>query len=62
MDIRYNPNGSAGAVEGLLSPDGRVFGRMGHAERVGPYLYRNVEGNYGTEMFESAVEFFTGGK
>ena len=62
MDIRYNPNGSAGAVEGLLSPDGRVFGRMGHAERVGPYLYRNVEGNYGAEMFESAVEFFMGGK
>ena len=62
LDIRYNPNGSAGAVEGLLSPDGRVFGRMGHAERVGPYLYRNVEGNYGTEMFESAVEFFMGGK
>ena len=60
MDIRYNPNGSAGAVEGLLSPDGRVFGRMGHAERVGPYLYRNVEGNYRTEMFESAVDFFKG--
>ena len=60
MDIRYNPNGSAGAVEGLLSPDGRVFGRMGHAERVGPYLYRNVEGNYGAEMFESTVDFFKG--
>ena len=57
-DIRYNPNGSSGAVEGLLSPDGRVFGRMGHAERVGPYLYRNVEGNYCTGMFESAVDFF----
>ena len=60
LDIRYNPNGSTGAVEGLLSPDGRVFGRMGHAERVGPYLYRNVEGNYRTEMFESAMDFFKG--
>ena len=60
MDIRYNPNGSAAAVEGLLSPDGRVFGRMGHAERVGPYRYRNVDGDYGTGIFESAVEYMRG--
>lgn len=60
MDIRHNPNGSDWAVEGLLSPDGRVFGRMGHAERVGPYLYRNVEGVYDMGMFESAVEHLRG--
>ena len=60
MDIRYNPNGSVAAVEGLLSSDGRVFGRMGHAERVGPYLYRNVEGTYAMGMFESAVDYLRG--
>ena len=45
-DIRFNPNDSAGAVEGITSPDGRVFGKMGHSERIGNGLYRNVPGNY----------------
>ena len=57
-DIRFNPNGSVMAVEGITSPDGRVFGKMAHAERVGEGLYKNVEGNYFNRMFESAVRYF----
>ena len=57
-DIRFNPNGSAFAIEGMTSPDGRIFGKMGHAERTGYGLYKNVEGRYDMKMFESAVGFF----
>ena len=57
-DIRFNPNGSMQAIEGITSPDGRVFGKMAHAERVGEGLYKNVEGNYFIRMFESAVKYF----
>ncbi|MBR0353589.1 MAG: phosphoribosylformylglycinamidine synthase [Oscillospiraceae bacterium] len=57
-DIRFNPNGSAFAIEGITSPDGRVFGKMGHAERTGRGLYRNVPGNYELRMFEAAVKYF----
>ncbi len=59
-DIRYNPNNSAFAIEGVTSPDGRVFGKMGHAERVGNGLYKNVIGEYDMKMFESAVRYFKG--
>ncbi len=58
MDVRFNPNGSAWAVEGVTSPDGRVFGKMGHAERVGPGLYQNVPGDYDLRLFESAKDYF----
>jgi phosphoribosylformylglycinamidine synthase len=58
MDIRYNPNGSVFAVEGITSPDGRVFGKMGHAERAGSFLYKNVPGNHTLPMFTSAVRYF----
>jgi phosphoribosylformylglycinamidine synthase len=57
-DILYNPNGSAFAVEGITSPDGRVLGRMGHAERTGRGLYINVPGQYDMKLFESAVAYF----
>ena len=57
-DIQYNPNGSICAVEGIVSPDGRVLGKMGHSERVGANLYKNVEGNYEMGMFNSAVKYF----
>ncbi|MGN0660835.1 MAG: phosphoribosylformylglycinamidine synthase [Oscillospiraceae bacterium] len=57
-DIRFNPNDSAFAVEGITSPDGRVFGKMGHSERIGNGLYKNVDGNYDIGMFRSAVEYF----
>ena len=58
MDIRFNPNGSNMAIEGILSPDGRVFGKMGHSERKGYGLYKNVPGNYDMKLFESAVKYF----
>ncbi len=58
MDIHFNPNGSIDAVEGICSPDGRVFGKMGHAERIGNGLYKNVPGEYDIKMFKSAVKYF----
>ncbi len=60
-DIRYNPNGSILAVEGITSPDGRVFGKMGHSERIGKGLYKNVVGEFDMKMFESAVRYFKEG-
>ena len=57
MDVRFNPNGSRMAIEGITSPDGRVFGKMGHSERIGAGLYRNVPGQYDIRMFESAVKY-----
>ena len=57
-DVRFNPNGSIFAIEGITSPDGRVFGKMGHSERIGDGLYKNVPGNYDIQMFKSAVEYF----
>ena len=57
-DIRYNPNGSSFAIEGITSPDGRVFGKMGHSERIGNGLYKNVYGEYDMKMFSSAVKYF----
>jgi len=58
MDTAFNPNGSLYAIEGILSPDGRVLGKMGHSERVGKYLYRNVPGKYEMGLFNSAVKYF----
>ncbi|MBQ9079957.1 MAG: phosphoribosylformylglycinamidine synthase [Clostridia bacterium] len=59
-DIRYNPNDSVCAIEGITSPDGRVFGKMGHSERIGKGLYKNVVGEFDMKMFESAVKYFKG--
>jgi len=59
MDSFYNPSGSMGAVEGLLSPDGRVFGKMAHTERVGlPHVAKNIPGIVKQEIFKSAVAYF----
>ena len=57
-DIRFNPNNSVCAVEGITSPDGRVIGKMGHSERIGDGLYKNVEGTFEMGMFRSAVKYF----
>ena len=59
MDVNFNPNGSVWAIEGITSPDGRVFGKMGHAERIGDKLYRNVPGEYDLHLFEAAKDYFT---
>ncbi len=58
MDTAFNPNGSICAIEGITSPDGRVFGKMGHSERIGRNLYKNVPGEYDIRMFEAAVKYF----
>ena len=58
--INFNPNGSLFAIEGITSPDGRVFGKMGHSERIADGLYRNVPGEYDIRMFEAAVKYFKG--
>lgn len=55
----YNPNGSTWAIEGITSPDGRVYGKMGHTERgVGENLYKNYDGNFDMKLFESGVKYF----
>ncbi|MCH5190800.1 MAG: phosphoribosylformylglycinamidine synthase [Oscillospiraceae bacterium] len=57
-NVRFNPNNSVYAVEGITSPDGRVFGKMGHSERIGNGLYKNVPGKFDMKMFEAAVKYF----
>ena len=57
-DVHFNPNDSMYAIEGITSPDGRVFGKMGHSERYATDLYKNVSGNYDIKMFTSAVKYF----
>ena len=57
-DIHFNPNNSLCAIEGITSPDGRVLGKMGHSERVGAGLYKNVPGEYDIKLFASAVKYF----
>ena len=58
MDLDVNPNGSLLAIEGITSPDGRVFGKMGHSERSGAGLYKNVPGDLYQPIFESGVKYF----
>ena len=57
-DVHFNPNGSIYAIEGITSPDGRVLGKMGHSERTGDGLYKNVQGVFDMKLFESAVRYF----
>lgn len=58
MDISVNPNGSVLSIEGITSPDGRVLGKMGHSERCGNSLYKNIPGNKDQKLFESGVKYF----
>ena len=58
MDIRHNPNGSAWAIEAVTSPDGRVLGKMGHSERRGALLAKNIAGDKFQPIFEGGVEYF----
>ena len=58
MDIRFNPNASYDAIEGITSPDGRVLGKMGHSERIGFDVCKNVPGNKDQKIFESGVAYF----
>ena len=58
MDTRFNPNASYFAIEGITSPDGRVLGKMGHTERSGENLYKNVPGDKYQPLFEGGVAYF----
>ena len=58
FDISCNVNGSMYAIEGITSPDGRVLGKMGHSERIGRNLYKNVPGEYDMKIFKAAVKYF----
>ena len=58
MDEEYNVNGSYCAIEGITSPDGRVLGKMGHSERIGTDICKNVPGSKDQKIFESGVAYF----
>lgn len=58
MDLDCNPNGSMLAIEGITSPDGRILGKMGHSERTGRSLYKNVPGSIHQPIFEAGVAYF----
>ncbi len=58
MDVRYNPNGSYYAIEGITSPDGRVLGKMAHSERIGENVAKNIYAKQNQKIFESGVEYF----
>ncbi len=58
LDGLYNPNGSIEAIEGITSPDGRIFGKMAHSERIDKNLYKNITGNKDQLIFESGVHYF----
>ena len=58
MDIEVNPNGSVWAIEGITSPDGRILGKMGHSERIGKYVAKNVPGAKDQQLFEAGVAYF----
>ncbi|MCB9059286.1 MAG: phosphoribosylformylglycinamidine synthase [Calditrichae bacterium] len=58
MESQFNPSGSMYAIEGITSPDGRVFGKMAHSERIGMNVSKNVPGNKNQRLFESGVAYF----
>ena len=59
-DSRFNPNGSCWAIEGITSPDGRVLGKMGHSERYGANIAKNIDGNKYQPLFDAGVTYFRG--
>ncbi|MDK0899847.1 phosphoribosylformylglycinamidine synthase [Clostridium perfringens] len=58
MNMPYNPNGSSLAIEGITSKDGRILGKMGHSERIGDNLYKNIPGEFDQKLFKSGVDYF----
>ncbi len=60
MDIAFNPASSAWAVEGLCSPDGRVLGKMGHSERAGEFVAKNIHGDKAQPLLAGGVSYFRG--
>ena len=58
MDIEYNPNGSLCAIEGIISPDGRILGKMGHTERAGKFIAKNIPYDKHQPIFEAGIDYF----
>ena len=58
MDSVYNPNNSDYAIEGLISENGRILGKMGHSERTGTNLYKNIKGNKDQNIFINGIKYF----
>ena len=58
METAFNPSGSMYAVEGLLSPDGRILGKMGHVERITEHVAKNIPGNKNMPLFKAGVDYF----
>ena len=58
MESPFNPNGSMEAIEAITSPNGRILGKMGHSERVGDNISKNVPGNKDQGLFDAGVRFF----
>ena len=58
-DSPFNPNGSIDAIEGITSPDGRIFGKMAHSERIGRFVAKNIPGEKDQQIFEAGVEYFS---
>lgn len=58
MNMPHNPNGSSLAIEGIISRDGRILGKMGHSERIGENLYKNIPGEFDQKLFKSGVDYF----
>ena len=57
-DLPFNPNGSAWAVEGITDASGKIFGKMGHSERIGTHVAKNIDGDKNQRLFEAGVEYF----
>ena len=58
-ELPFNPNGSAWAIEGITSADGKIFGKMGHSERIGEHVAKNIHGNKNQLIFEAGIEYFS---
>lgn len=58
LDTNFNPNGSVQAIEGIVSPDGRIFGKMGHSERIGETIAKNIPGTKDQHIFEAGIRYF----
>lgn len=58
-ELPFNPNGSAWAIEGITDASGKIFGKMGHSERIGDFVAKNIDGNKNQLIFEAGIEYFS---
>ncbi|MBR3748018.1 MAG: phosphoribosylformylglycinamidine synthase subunit PurQ, partial [Selenomonadaceae bacterium] len=58
-ELPFNPNGSAAAIEGITDASGKIFGKMGHSERIGEHVAKNIHGEKNQRLFEAGVEYFS---